>query len=312
MCDASGAVPLDDRLFAVADDEDNILRVYDAERGGAPLQLADVSEKLGLPRKAKKPKKKKKPKPVKWPETDLEAATRIGNLAFWITSHGRNSSGKLKTERHRLFATTLPQASLELELDVEGQPYESLLSDLLSDPRFQRFELGRASELAPKDEGGLNIEGMTARPEGGVWIGFRSPVPAGRALLFPLLNPEETVRGAAARLGDPLTIDLGGLGIRSLSSWHGRYLIVAGHHADGGPSQLYSWNGHDQPERLGPLPDPDLNPEGFFTPEERDAILILSDDGSVEIDGTECKRLKDPTKKRFRGAWVSLGASAPK
>src|SRR5688572_22748463 len=27
MCDASGAVPLNDHLFAVADDEDNILRV---------------------------------------------------------------------------------------------------------------------------------------------------------------------------------------------------------------------------------------------------------------------------------------------
>src|ERR1041384_1457792 len=41
MCDASGAVPLDDHLFAVADDEDNVLRVYDADRGGSPLGAAD-------------------------------------------------------------------------------------------------------------------------------------------------------------------------------------------------------------------------------------------------------------------------------
>src|SRR5690606_15608234 len=29
-CDASGAVPVDEMHFAVADDEDNVLRVYDA------------------------------------------------------------------------------------------------------------------------------------------------------------------------------------------------------------------------------------------------------------------------------------------
>jgi hypothetical protein len=308
MCDASGAVPLDDKLFAVADDEDNILRVYDADRGGAPLGLADVSTKLGLPHKPKKPKKK--PKPIKWPETDLEAATRIGDLAYWITSHGRNSSGKLKAERHRLFATTLPHDTQELELSVTGQSYDQLLADLFADPRFQRFDLIRASELAPKEEGGLNIEGMTARPEGGVWIGFRSPVPAGRALLFPLLNPEEVVRGTRARLGDPLTLDLGGLGIRSLSFWHGRYLIVAGHHADGAQSQLYAWNGRNRAERLGALPDRTFNPEGFFTPEERNSILLLSDDGGVVTDGKECKRLEDPGMKRFRGAWLRVEAAA--
>jgi hypothetical protein len=34
-CDASGAVPLDARRFAVADDENNVIRIYDAERGGS-------------------------------------------------------------------------------------------------------------------------------------------------------------------------------------------------------------------------------------------------------------------------------------
>jgi hypothetical protein len=309
MCDASGAVPLNDRLFAVADDEDNILRVYDADRGGAPLGLADVSTQLGLPQKAAKkhkPKKKKK-KPVKWPETDLEAATRYGDFAFWITSHGRNSSGKLKTERHRLFATTLPDPESDLEVSVEGEPYERLLADLLADPRFESFGLGAASELAPKEPGGLNIEGMTARlGGGGVFIGLRNPIPAGRALVFTILNPEEIIRGGAAKLGDPISLDLGGLGVRSLSSWHDRYLIVAGHYATGGPSKLFAWNGRDQPELLGSIDVVDLNPEGFFTPEERSEILLLSDDGAVIIDDTECKRLKDPAQKRFRGVWAAI------
>src|SRR5688572_9082053 len=54
MCDASGAVALSDRRFVVADDEDNVLRVYDVEQGGAPLGGTDVSHGLKLPLKKKK------------------------------------------------------------------------------------------------------------------------------------------------------------------------------------------------------------------------------------------------------------------
>jgi hypothetical protein len=310
MCDASGAVPLNDRLFAVADDEDNILRVYDAERGGAPLGLADVSAQLDLPQKAAKKKKKPQKKPVRWPETDLEAATRVGDYAFWITSHGRNSSGKLKTERHRLFATSIPDANSALEVSVEGEPYESLLADLIADPRFKTFDLAQGSELAPKEPGGLNIEGMTERIGGGVFIGFRNPIPEKRALLFTLLNPEKLIHGARAEFGDPITLDLGGLGVRSLSSWHNRYLIVAGHHSAGAPSKLYEWNGKDEAVPLGNIDIAHFNPEGFFTPEERNEILLLSDDGTVVIEDTECKRLKDPTQKRFRGVWIAIEPAA--
>jgi hypothetical protein len=49
-----------------------------------------------------------------------------------------------------------------------------------------------------------------------------------------------------------------------------------------------------------------FNPEGFFTPEGLDRIMLLSDDGGVAIEGTDCKRLKDPDAKRFRGVWLSL------
>jgi hypothetical protein len=302
MCDASAAVPLDDNLFAVADVEDNVLRVYDAERGGAPLRAADVSARLSLPVKKHKPKKK--PKPLKWPETDIEAATRIGDLAFWITSHGRNSKGKEKPERQRLFATTLPDGSSDLLLSVYGAAYERLLPDLFADSRFAEFGLERAAEQAPKEEGGLNIEGMTARVEGGVFIGFRNPVPGGRALLFTLLNPEQVIEGQRAELGDPLRLDLGGLGVRSLSSWRGRYLIAAGHYSDGARSRLYSWDGKADLKPID-VHFPNFNPEGFFTPENRDAILVLSDDGTVLVGNTECKKLKDANLKRFRGAWLT-------
>jgi len=31
---------------------------------------------------------------------------------------------------------------------------------------------------------------------------------------------------------------------------------------------------------------------------------VLSDDGTMPIDGVPCKRVKEPAKKHFRGVWV--------
>src|SRR5687767_10271721 len=81
MCDASGAVPIDSRTFAVADDEENILRIYDAVNGGAPLHTLDLSSVLPLSKKTKKQRV----------ESDLEGATMFGEHALWIASHGRNA-----------------------------------------------------------------------------------------------------------------------------------------------------------------------------------------------------------------------------
>jgi len=295
-CDASGAVPLADRLFAVADDEDNVIRVYDARRGGGPLRAVDLSPALKL---AARPGKTA-------PETDIEAATRVGELAFWLTSHGRSASGKLRPERHRFFATELP--AVERPFTLVGVPYERLLEDLIADPRYAAFGLGAASERAPKEPGGLNMEGMTARAEGGVFIGFRSPVPQGKALIATLLNPAEVVRGSApAQFGPPLTLDLGGLGVRALSLWRGRYLIIAGGSGERSSSQLYVWDGAGASRRVRQDLRA-LNPEGFFSSDVLDAVMLLSDDGTRELGGRACKRLKDPAKKQFRGLWVS-GAS---
>lgn len=315
-CDASAAVPLSPSLFAVGDDEDNVLRVYDADRGGAPLRAVSLSASLfPAKEKAKSEKKKKKGKEKTGkkpnrpgagggPESDIEAATRIGDLAFWMTSHARNRAGERKDARRLLFATSARGA--EDPLRLLGRGYGGLLDDLLADPRYAGFGLAAGAELAPKEPGGLNLEGLGERPEGGVWIGFRSPTPGGRALLAPLLNPEGLPSGERARLGDPVLLDLGGLGVRSLSHWRGRTLLLAGPPAGGATSRLYTWNGRGAPAPVPGLELSAFNPEGFFTPEERDAILLLSDDGTALIDGEECKRLDDPGRKRFRGRWIEL------
>jgi hypothetical protein len=299
MCDASGAVPLTETTFAVADDEDNVIRVYDAERPGTPVASVDLSLGLGVMPK----RSRKKGQLGEAPETDIEGAARVGDHAFWITSHGLNSSGKRKPERFRFFATSAPSDASSLT--VLGRPYQELIADLIQDPRYAAFALERASERPPKQPGGLNLEGLSQRAEGGLFIGFRNPLPEGKALLAPLLNPGDVVQGSRAAFGAPVLLDLGGLGIRDIVYWRGRYLLLAGA-SDAGtaPSQLFVWNGRDAPRNAQVTELRGLNPEGLFAPEDRTRVLILSDDGTLEIDGGECKGLHDATKKSFRGLWI--------
>lgn len=290
-CDASGAVELDDRTLVVADDENNVLRVYDAERGGKPLQQFDVSEALGL----EKPEKA---------EADFEAGTRAGDRAYFLASHGRTSKGKRDTDRLMFFAATLPRDGSPMR--VIGSPYRSLLDDLMSDEKLAAFGLEAAALRRPKDPGGLNIEGMTSGPDGSLIIGFRSPIPEGRALLVRLLNPEEVIRGGRARLSDPMRLDLDGLGVRALSSYRSGYLAVAGPSGDGGPFKLFRVEAGSKVVSVAGVDLGGFGAEGLFTPDSGDRILVLSDDGTRRVDGRPCKKLKDPSRKSFRGVWVRI------
>jgi hypothetical protein len=290
-CDASGAVPIDARRFAVAGDEDNVLRIYDAENGGAPIGSVDLSRALGLDGKS--------------PEADLEAATRLGDRALWISSHARTKKGKVDPDRFRFFATNLPRT--DTAVTVRGAVYRNLLRDLLADSRLVALGLDAAARKAPDEDGGFNLEGMTATPEGQVLLGFRNPVPQGRALLVALIDPLATLRGERARLGDPIQLDLGGLGVRALSYWRGRYLIAAGARADGGSSRLFSWKGAGTtPAPLDGIAVPDFHTEAFFTPEQSDRFMLLSDDGSREVSGRRCKDLAKTSEREFRGIWMKL------
>jgi len=294
-CDASGAVPIDERHFAVADDEDNVIRVYDAVAGGKPVLRTNLSKQIALAKKG---------------EADIEAATALNGRAYWLSSHARNAQGEVDPNRSLLITTDLP--ALDAHLEVQGRVYRRLLDDLEHSPALQRYDLARAAALPPKEPGGLNLEGLTATPEGTLLIGFRSPIPAGKALLVPLLNPDAAVDGGPLRFGDPIELDLGGLGVRSLSYWRGRYLIAAGPAEGHGPHRLYGWQGPGaRAELLAQAPFANANPEAFFTAESNPEILVLSDDGNRVVRGKPCKKAHKH-HRRFRGVWLRLPASVAK
>ena len=207
-----------------------------------------------------------------------------------------------------VFATKLSGTGKDAKLEIAGKVYTKLLNDLVNDPALAPFDLGKAATLAPKDEGALNIESLAADGDK-LWIGFRNPKnKAKEALLVPLLNPMETIKeGARAKLGDPVTLKLGGLGVRDMVTWNDGFLIIAGDigdrfEADAKPSRIFLWK---------PGTDPtghrcyfgDLNPEAIVIIGQgtRLRILILSDDG--KYPGRSSKNV-------FRGVWLQQ-ANAP-
>lgn len=203
-------------------------------------------------------------------ELDLEAAARLGDKVFWLGSHGNNKDGKSVPDRRVLFATTITEASGEFHISPAGRPYRYLVEDFTEDPRLQAFHLGEAAAngRAPKDPGGFNLEGICATPDGHLLIGFRNPIPHGRALLVPLLNPEAIIHGERARLGNPIQLDLQGRGVRDLILMGNAYFIVTGDYRGGKTagaviSQIYQWDGSAaQPRLLVDLPQ--MNPEALI------------------------------------------------
>jgi len=278
LCDASAAVALDAHHFIVADDEHNQLTVY--KRVGAKRTgEVDLDHFLG----AKK-------------EADLEGAAQVGQRIYWIASHARNSAGKLREDRHRFFATDIHGKTVE----PVGQPYTALLADLLAAPSLAPLQLADAARRAAEADGGFNIEGLAAAPDGSLLIGLRNPIPQGKAIVIPLLNPAELINGRGpARFGAVIRLDLGGRGVRSIERVGSGYVIAAGPPADAGTFALFRWSG-----KVGDAPTPikldlgTLRPEALFAwPDGQ--LTLLSDDGGVMVGKKACKDA-DKGKRSFR------------
>lgn len=331
MSDASAAAAVDKDRFVVADDENNVLRVYTIG-GGRPVARFDLTRFLNVTPES--------------PEADIEGATRIGDRVYWITSHGRNRNGKWRPNRHRFFATKLTVDAGGVTIRGIGLPCTKLAEKMAGDATIRALcpeieaSLGldppvdtRRKRFAPKKDG-LNIEALCAAPDGRtLYIGLRNPrVPdrtgrPPRAIVVPLTNAAQVVDAARRpAFGRPLLWDLAGLGVRGMeySSRHKTFYVIAGPH-DGEPGwALYRWSGaaNAQPvlvKQAAPGRYP-LGPEALVVFKDSSNLLLLSDDGALSIpvsgpaeclkgefrsDGT-ClnKHLRDQEKKYFRGVWL--------
>jgi hypothetical protein len=95
-CDASAAIAIGEDYFVVANDEDNILKIYHAEVSGEIIQGIDGRNLDDYfdnnPNKM---------------EVDIEAAAKIDKITYWITSHGADSKGEKRKERCQFFGNKL-------------------------------------------------------------------------------------------------------------------------------------------------------------------------------------------------------------
>lgn len=279
--DGSAAAATGPEHFVAATDESNTLRLYAVSNPATSQVLLDLNPLLGFPPK----------KDGTFRECDLEGAARIGNLIYWIGSHGRNKAGEVRENRRILFATKLRGTGPTATLALHGKPCCTLLEALTAEPRLSIYKLADAAEKAPEAEGGLNIESLCADGDG-LLIGFRNPVDHG-ALLVPLLNPAAVLEGSNPKFGAPIALDLNGQGIRDMVKWNDRFLIIAGSPGDrtaaeAKPSRLFLWSGKksEAPRELkGDLRD--LNPEAVLVlgEGEKARVLLLSDDGGTSFRG---------------------------
>ncbi|PDT88959.1 hypothetical protein CO669_17660 [Bradyrhizobium sp. Y36] len=305
-CDGSAAVALDQDRFVVADDDSNVLNIF--QIGKPDARALNLDQFLEAPLKKKQPGTDGQPA---FKEADIEGAARIDDRIYWIGSHGRDSDGDAEPGRARLFATRILSDAAGPRLEpVNSVAYKSLREDMLGDENLKPLKLAEAyapdkkkNGPPPESDNGFNIEGLAATPDGRLLIGFRNPRPANNALVIRLDNPAEVVDGKKPVFGKTWQLEtLEGRGIRSIDRINSTYVIVAGPHLDAEdsnikpPFALYTWSGQEgdnKPARMKDVVLPaGFNPEAVFAIAGN--VMLLSDDGSKA-----CKKA-DRSGKSFR------------
>lgn len=217
---------------------------------------------------------------------DLEglALDSEGNI-YAITSHSRTGDGDEKKSRNKL-----------VRFRIEGNRLATagIIGDLRSRLVAAHPELAEAAAvLDVKNAGGLNIEAIEITPDSQqLLIGFRSPVPGGKALLACIENPAAAFeRNDSPVLAPQLErLDLGGDGFRGLAwipALHG-YLIVSGPVArEQVQFRLWFWSGRsgDTARRVAIPGLAGLEHAEGVCPailEGQQRILFVSDDGNRE------------------------------
>jgi hypothetical protein len=304
--DASAAVDVGGGYVVVADDETNVLRLYDGSASGAPVRTWDMTGALGADK-----------------EVDIEGGTRVGDLIYWTGSLGNNKSGDYKADRNTVFTTSVSGSGAATQLTYK-HAYTKLRDKLVAWDKANGdrygFAAGTATGQVPKQIDGFNVEGLEFAPgsTSTAYIGFRAPlVPpqnGGKALLVPVTNFDQVLAsGAAPVFGAGIELDLGGLSVRDIrKNADNQYVIVAGSWAaddNSDPYALYRWDGvaGHAPSKLRDLPTSDPGGwESVVSVPDLDAaggrVQLITDNGDADLygDGTAAKDLTHDEWKKSR------------
>jgi hypothetical protein len=331
--DASTVIGIDANYMIVGDDEDQALRIYDRNQSGLPIASFDFSNDLALSTNNR--------------EVDIESSVRVGNRIYWLGSHTNSTSGALRPNRYRFFATDVNGVGAATVLNYVGR-FDNLRTDLLNWDATNLHGLGndffglRASAavgVIPEEPSGagFNIEGLTIAPnQSTAYICFRAPiVPAAnrtKALIVPWLNFEAMVAGnptnAVAQFGAPIQLDLGGRGIREIKrNANGEYIIIAGpcDVATGiAPKdfKLYTWSGNanDAPiitntdltavQAMGSF-EGIVDVPNLISTGATLQLLVDNGDNVYYNDGIIAKELPQSNLKKFRSDIISIVLAPP-
>ena len=211
---------------------------------------------------------------------DVEALAADATGVWVVGSQGRKADGELDPERQRL-------------LHVPGGEVRV--------PDLSACAPCAAAAGLPPENGGINAEGALVA-DGHLWLGLRSPLVAGKALLVELSLPVNAPPGGATgpvTAVRTLTIDLGGLGIRDLSpAPQGGYYVVAGSSGKRAePMRLY----HLASLTAAPTP------VSLALPTDTEGIVVTPDGRLVWVTDGDGKRSPCATA----ATWGSVSLPAP-
>ncbi|TAU35385.1 DUF3616 domain-containing protein [Rhizobium ruizarguesonis] len=219
---------------------------------------------------------------VKYKETDAEGISFHDGYYYLIGSHGLNKSGEFQDSRYFLYRMKV-DASSGLAKDFGTEDRQSsdvektanLQKALADDPTFK-------DHVKEKPDVGVNIEGLAVSGDD-IYIGFRSPLPNGDAVIASV-PIKDAFENSEAKL-KPHPADLGtGMGVRDIAAVDDGFLILSGPQADkAGPAGVCFWKASSPEAQCHDLkkagPD-DSKPEALAvlgTTKDHYEVLIMSD-----------------------------------
>lgn len=308
----SAGVALDDTYMLVADDDSQIIHLYNRTTSGKPLRSIDMSPYLNL-------RDTSSDGAIR--DLDIEGATRIGNRVFWLTSHSNRDSGSASPNRYRLFAIDVSGQGASIDFDFVGF-YGGLRDDLIAWGQSHSYRFSNAAEDGknPLNAEGFNIEAFSIAPnQVNAYIGFRAPLVGDNKAVIAVLENfvgwfNNGVPNTRPQIGNPIELDLGGRGIRAMECNSNECLIVAGSSSDDPNFAIYVWSGFAGDTLfLRQVDLSGLTPEGVIIPPNTDfsagsTVQLLSDNGLSDWYGTGIVLNEYPAAiQQFRVDTVVLG-----